>query len=554
MIDDKTANKRSEALKKKLEEIRLLEEELKSKNLAQKLGLPYSDLKTAAIDPEALSLLDEESARSGNIAIIFKNDAKLIVAVLDPNNITTQKIISELRKKFDISLVITNPHSLQKILERYRTISKAEIFKIGAIEINEQELDQWEKEIKNVSDIKNKISNLTTTSLLEIIIAGALKVKASDIHLEPESTQARLRYRLDGILHDITWLDLQSYTKITNRIKVLSKMKLNIHNVPQDGRITLHLKSVDIEVRVSVLPSEFGETTVMRLLDPRNIKQKLEDLGIRNDLLIKIKEVLKKPIGAIFTTGPTGSGKTTLLYAFINYLNDPETKIITIEDPIEYHISGISQTQVDHKRGYTFANGLRAIVRQDPDIILVGEIRDVETADIALQAALTGHLVFSTIHTNNAAGTFPRLIDLGIRPPVIAPAINMAIAQRLLRKLCDNCKKIRKVTEQELQKIKKILTPVIGRVNLPNLNENITIGEPGKCEECNQVGYKGRVGIFEALEMTRNMEKLILTSPTISNIQDLAIEEGMITMQQDAYIKLIEKITSLEEIERILGG
>jgi type IV pilus assembly protein PilB len=553
MIDDKTANKRSEALKKKLEEIRLLEEELKSKNLAQKLGLPYSDLKTATIDPEALSLLDEESARSGNIAIIFKNDAKLIVAVLDPNNITTQKIISELRKKFDISLVITNPHSLQRILERYRTISKAEIFKIGAIEINEQELDQWEKEIKNVSDIKNKISNLTTTSLLEIIIAGALKVKASDIHLEPESTQARLRYRLDGILHDITWLDLQSYTKITNRIKVLSKMKLNIHNVPQDGRITLHLKSVDIEVRVSVLPSEFGETTVMRLLDPRNIKQKLEDLGIRNDLLIKIKEVLKKPIGAIFTTGPTGSGKTTLLYAFINYLNDPETKIITIEDPIEYHISGISQTQVDHKRGYTFANGLRAIVRQDPDIILVGEIRDVETADIALQAALTGHLVFSTIHTNNAAGTFPRLIDLGIRPPVIAPAINMAIAQRLLRKLCDNCKKIRKVTEQELQKIKKILTPVIGRVNLPSLNENITIGEPGKCEECNQVGYKGRVGIFEALEMTRNMEKLILTSPTISSIQDLAIEEGMITMQQDAYIKLIEKITSLEEIERILG-
>ena len=552
MPEDKST-KKEEELERKLSEMRQQVEEDKYKALAQQLNLPYSDLISVPVDTDALSLLSEEEARSANIAVILKKGSKVVVAAVDPTNPATQKVISRLKENREVNVILTNPRSLQNVLERYRDVKKAEVFEIGAIEIQEKELDRLEGDIKNISDIKERMKKLSATSLLEMTIAGALKTEASDIHLEPESGEVRLRYRLDGLLHDIASLDKPSYEKVLNRIKVLSKMKLNIHNVPQDGRFTIRLKTVSIEVRVSVLPSEFGEAIVMRLLDPRTIKKGLEELGMRDDLLNKVREVLKKPTGAILTTGPTGSGKTTMLYAFVSYLNSPETKIVTIEDPIEYHIEGISQTQVDTHKGYTFANGLRAIVRQDPDIILVGEIRDAETADIALQAALTGHLVLSTIHTNDAAGTVPRLIDLDIRPQIIAPAINMAMAQRLVRKLCPNCKKMKKIEAEDLKKVKTLLEPLKERLDLPKLDSGLEIGTPGKCKECNDAGYKGRIGVFEAFDMSREMEKLILSSPAISEVRDLAITEGMVTMLQDAYIKLISGMTSMEEIERVLG-
>ena len=552
MPEDKST-KKEEELERKLSEMRQQVEEDKYKALAQQLNLPYSDLISVPVDTDALSLLSEEEARSANIVVILKKGSKVVVAAVDPTNPATQKVISRLKEDREVNVILTNPRSLQNVLERYRDVKRAEVFEIGAIEIQEKELDRLEGDIKNISDIKERMKKMSATSLLEMTIAGALKTEASDIHLEPESGEVRLRYRLDGLLHDIASLDEPSYEKVLNRIKVLSKMKLNIHNVPQDGRFTIRLKTVSIEVRVSVLPSEFGEAIVMRLLDPRTIKKGLEELGMRDDLLNKVREVLKKPTGAILTTGPTGSGKTTMLYAFVSYLNSPETKIVTIEDPIEYHIEGISQTQVDTHKGYTFANGLRAIVRQDPDIILVGEIRDAETADIALQAALTGHLVLSTIHTNDAAGTVPRLIDLDIRPQIIAPAINMAMAQRLVRKLCPNCKKMKKIEAEDLKKVKTLLEPLKERLDLPKLDPGLEIGTPGKCKECNDAGYKGRIGVFEAFDMSREMEKLILSSPAISEVRDLAITEGMVTMLQDAYIKLISGMTSMEEIERVLG-
>lgn len=552
MADQKPQQKKEEELERKLMEVRRGEEESKYKILAQKLNLPYSDLKSVPTDTDALSLLSEDEARSANIAVIYKSDSKIVVATTDPNDPVTQKVISRLKTGREVSVILTNPRSLQEVLKRYTTVKKAEVFEVGAIELQEKELSRLEDEIKNISDIKDLAKKILTTSLLEMVIAGALKIEASDIHLEPESKEVRIRYRLDGLLHDVASLDVSLYEKILNRVKVLSKMRLNIHDVPQDGRFTIRLETVSIEVRVSVLPSEFGETIVMRLLDPRTIKRELGDLGMRDDLLAKVKEVLQKPTGAILTTGPTGSGKTTMLYAFVNYLNSVETKIVTIEDPIEYHVKGISQTQVNARKGYTFANGLRAIVRQDPDIILVGEIRDAETADIALQAALTGHLVLSTIHTNDAAGTVPRLTDLGIRPQIIAPAINMAMAQRLIRKLCPNCKVMKKIKSEYLKKLKSVLEPLKGRVDFPNL-DSLEIGYPNKCKECNESGYKGRMGVFEAFNMSRDIEKLILKSPAISEVRDLAIAEGMITMMQDAYLKLIDGTTSLEEIERILG-
>jgi len=553
MADQKPWQKKEEELERKLVEMRQKEEEDKYKILARQLNLPYSDLKSIPIDADVLSVLSEEEARSANIAVIFKNDSKIVAATTDPNDPATQRVLSRLKADREVDVVLTNPKSLQEIFKKYRTTKRAEIFEIGAIEIKEGELDRLEKELSNTSDLKGRLQKVSTTGLLELLVAGALKTEASDIHLEPEQKSARLRYRIDGLLHDIAVIDRHPYEKALDRIKVLSKMKLNTRGVSQDGRFTIRQKSVSMEVRVSVLPGEFGETIVMRLLDPRTIKKDIEELGMRKDLLEKVKGVLKKPTGAILTTGPTGSGKTTMLYSFVNRLNSPDKKIITIEDPIEYRIEGISQTQVDARRDYTFANGLRAIVRQDPDIILVGEIRDTETADIALQAALTGHLVLSTIHTNDAAGTIPRLIDLGIRPQVIAPAINMAMAQRLVRKLCSNCKKMKKIEAEDLKKVKTLLEPLGEKLGLPKLDSELEIGVPGKCKECNESGYKGRIGVFEAFEMSREVEKLILKSPAISEVRDLIIAEGMITMPQDAYLKLIEGVTSMEEIERVLG-
>src|SRR3989344_1003894 len=553
MADQKPWQKKEEELERKLVEMRQKEEEDKYKILARQLNLPYSDLKSIPIDADVLSVLSEEEARSANIAVIFKNDSKIVAAATDPNDPATQRVLSRFKADREVNVVLTNPKSLQKIFKKYGIIKKAEIFEIGAIEIKEKELDRLEKELSNTSDLRGRLQKVSTTGLLELLVAGALKTEASDIHLEPEQKSARLRYRIDGLLHDIAVIDRHPYEKALDRIKVLSKMKLNTRGVSQDGRFTIRQKSVSMEVRVSVLPGEFGETIVMRLLDPRTIKKDIEELGMRKDLLEKVKGVLKKPTGAILTTGPTGSGKTTMLYSFVNRLNSPDKKIITIEDPIEYRIEGISQTQVDARRDYTFANGLRAIVRQDPDIILVGEIRDTETADIALQAALTGHLVLSTIHTNDAAGTIPRLIDLGIRPQVIAPAINMAMAQRLVRKLCSNCKKMKKIEAEDLKKVKTLLEPLGEKLGLPKLDSELEIGVPGKCKECNESGYKGRIGVFEAFEMSREVEKLILKSPAISEVRDLIIAEGMITMPQDAYLKLIEGVTSMEEIERVLG-
>ncbi|HYU64653.1 MAG TPA: GspE/PulE family protein, partial [Candidatus Paceibacterota bacterium] len=487
------------------------------------------------------------------IAIIYRNGSALVAALLDPERPETKAIIEDLQHRgFIIKSVLTTPEALEQVLSRYTTLKNVELFELGAIEINEKEIDKLQKEIDTIADLRQQVQVVPITKLLEILLAGALKTQASDIHFEPEADHVRLRYRLDGLLNDVTNLDQEYYTKVLNRIKVISKLKLNVHRSPQDGRFTIRQQSVDIEVRVSVLPSEFGETIVMRLLDPRTIRTKLEELGMRDDVLALVKEQIQKPNGTLLTTGPTGSGKTTTLYAFINFLNTPDMKIITIEDPIEYHIQGISQTQVDPGKGYSFASGLRSIVRQDPDIILVGEIRDFETADIALNAALTGHIVLSTIHTNDAAGTIPRLIDLGIKPPLIAPAISMAMAQRLVRKLCETCRKKGAIEPTELKRIKTELEPLKNRFKLPNLNDKLEVYFPGKCHECNETGYRGRIGVFEVFIITKEMEKLILSSPAISDIHDLAIQQGMITMTQDGYLKLLDGITSIEEIHRML--
>ncbi|MBI2057727.1 MAG: type II/IV secretion system protein [Candidatus Yanofskybacteria bacterium] len=336
-------------------------------------------------------------------------------------------------------------------------------------------------------------------------------------------------------------------------MKINSGLKLNIHNAPQDGRFTVNFKNKTIEIRTSVLPGAYGENTVMRVLDPETIRQTIQDLGMSAENFALIKKLLQKTTGSILTTGPTGSGKTTTLYAFVRHVNEPGLKIITIEDPIEYHIEGISQTQVNSAKGYTFASGLRSIVRQDPDVVLVGEIRDAETAEIAMQAALTGHLVFSTLHTNDAAGAIPRLIDLGIKPVMIAPALNAVLAQRLVRKLCLKCKRKGVISKEELEILNEVFATLSDKNKKPKITEDTEVFYPEKCATCNFTGYKGRVGVFEIFLVDEEMERLILKSPAISDMKDAALKRGMTTMVQDGYLKVLEGVTSTEEVRRVLA-
>jgi len=426
----------------------------------------------------------------------------------------------------------------------------------GEVEISQSIVKDIQEKVKNIPDLKEKIEKSlkkSVTELLEIILVGAINLDSSDIHIEPEEEQAKFRIRVDGILQDVMSLDLKTNKVLLSRVKLLSKLKLNVTDRPQDGRFSISMGKTPIEIRASALPAEYGESIVLRILNPKNLIS-IEALGLRKDLLELFKKEVEKPNGMIIVTGPTGSGKTTTLYAFLKKINKPEIKIITIEDPIEYHLEGISQTQVASEKGYDFANGLRSIMRQDPDVVLVGEIRDFETAKIALQAALTGHLVLTTSHTNDAAGTVARLQALGEKPVNIAPAINMAIAQRLVRKVCEKCIEFKKISASDLVKIKKALKGLPKEIKVPNLTSAIKIPQTKGCKHCNFTGYQGRIAIFEAFLIDDEIEKFILTSPSIGALRKLATKKGMILMRQDGFIKILEGITTIEEVERVTSG
>jgi type II secretory ATPase GspE/PulE/Tfp pilus assembly ATPase PilB-like protein len=471
----------------------------------------------------------------------------------------------------------------------------------GEVQIASATFAKLKKEVSNISELKKKIEEFlaaSVTELVEIILIGAICLDASDIHIEPEETEAKFRIRIDGVLHDVMNLNPKTYKSILSRIKLLSGLKLNVTDRPQDGRFTISIsratakgreedlsssisRSLEpetpdskenqgysknirssppfaaleytIEIRASALPAEYGESIVLRLLNPKSLIE-IEALGLRKDLTEIFKQEIKRPNGMIIVTGPTGSGKTTSLYAVLKRINKPEIKIITIEDPVEYHLGGLSQTQVDPSKSYTFASGLRSIMRQDPDVILVGEIRDLETAEIACQAALTGHLVFSTLHTNDAAGAIARLVDLGVKPISIAPALNMVVAQRLPRKVCKKCAKSVPASPDDLKKIKKGLAGVKKEILPPSFFQaRPTIPQIKGCEFCSFTGYKGRIGIFETFLVDDQMEKFILTLPSIVAMKELAIKKGMVQMNQDGLIKVLEGTTTLEEIERVAG-
>lgn len=540
----------------KLAEIRRHEEEAAIKREARKLNLPYLDLLLIPVSLDALTILSEEKSRDSQLAIIQENESGLQIAVRDPNLPKTKGLLNELEKKYKTNLFLVSSKSLEKAFQSYKTIKVETAGISGRIEISLETIDKFKKELLNPSIIKERISALAShqaSSFLELIIGGALSLSASDIHIEPEEKQVRLRYRLDGMLQNITFFDFKIFKLLLARIKLLSGLKINVADAPQDGRFTIGAGQEQIEIRTSVLPGPYGESIVLRILDPKAISVTLEQLGISEYDLEVIEKEIEKPNGMILVTGPTGSGKTTTLYAFLKKLNTPDVKIITIEDPIEYHIEGISQSQVEPDRNYTFASGLRSILRQDPDIILVGEIRDLETAEISLHAALTGHLVFSTLHTNDSAGTILRFLDVGAKPAIIAPAINLAIAQRLVRKLCSECKKKIKITTEQLNNIRKNLKNLSSKAKLPKLDEKLEIYQAAGCPKCNNTGYKGRIGIYELFLIDEDAEQLINSAPTESQLKALALKKGMITMKQDGFIKVLKGITDIEEVERITG-
>ncbi len=534
-------------------------EERDAQRRAQKFNLTYlNPIKDKiAANVEALKIISEEKAKKGLLAIIQRKRKTLFIALFHPQKPETEEVINELKKEdYEFKFFIVSLNSLNYLWDFYRLAKEEEREISGKIEINQEKIESFKSQIKNISELTKLINTFQSpiiSEVLEIILSGALLFKSSDVHIEPIQEKAILRFRIDGMLHIISeQIPKTTYKALTTRIKLLSNLKLNITDQPQDGRFTIDLEDRDIEIRTSVIPSEYGETIVLRVLDPAALKIKLEDLGWRADDLEIIEKILKRPHGLILNTGPTGSGKTTTLYAFLKKLTSPEVKIITIEDPIEYHLEGISQTQVDPEAGYTFASGLRSILRQDPDVILVGEIRDKETAEIALNASLTGHLVFSTLHTNDAVGAIPRLIDLEIKPQILAPALTLVIAQRLVRVLCSQCKIEEPINEELKEKIEKFIEQLPKRIDR-KLFKKLKIYKPQGCELCAGIGYKGRTSIFELFVIDSAIEELIYKEPTEIDLKKLARQQGMVTMQEDGIIKFILGITTLEEVERVAG-
>ena len=547
-----------EKQQRKLDLLHRKEEEESVKILSQKYKISYVNLLVTPIETDALKILSEDKARTGNLAIFKMAGKHLKIAVQNPQKTETAAALKRLETdEYTYELFLVSIHSLLHAWEIYKMVPENREVIGGSIHVSNEKISAFQKELHGLEAIKNTIDGTTrarATEALEIIIAGALNMEASDVHIEPEAAQVRLRYRLDGILHDVTFLPTKLYALLLSRIKLISDLKLNIHDRAQDGRFTIKTDRTEVEVRTSIIPGSNGENMVLRILNPDSLDVKFEDLGMQTWTRQTIEKELKKPNGMIITTGPTGSGKTTTLYTMLKKIYSPEIKVITLEDPIEYHLTGVEQTQVDPAKGYNFPEGLRAIVRQDPDVILVGEIRDSETADTALNAALTGHLVFSTLHTNNAAGAIPRLISLGVKASAIAPAINVAMAQRLVRKLCESCKKKVSLTPAQAAQIKERLAAFPKGIPIPKPNElAVYQAKENGCPVCSGMGYKKRVGVFEIILIENEIELLILREPSEFEIKKAAVAQKQITMAQDGLLKILAGITSFEEVERVVG-
>jgi type IV pilus assembly protein PilB len=540
----------------KISDVRAKEEEDALSKQAEALGLPFVSLFPNMVEGDALRLITEEKAKHERLIPFKVNGKDVSVAVGDPDTGPVSPSLSELRNAgYQIEVYVTPQKNLEMCYEAYRGLSFASATATGSVDITNAALTEYISKVKTIIDVKKILDEITSqkgvrlTQTLEVILAGSIATTASDIHIEPEEHETRLRYRLDGMLYDVFSFDHKVYNLLLSRIKLLSGLKLNVKTEGQDGRFSIVAGEEEIEVRTSVVPGGYGESVVMRILNPKAIEVTLDTLGMNDRLLPLIKDLISKPQGMILTTGPTGSGKTTTLYTCLRTVYTKEIKIITIEDPIEYKLNGIVQTQAAPNKGYSFLEGLRSALRQDPDVIMIGEIRDEETARVAIDAALTGHLVFSTLHTNNAAGAFTRLIDLGVNPKVLTSAVMAAMAQRLIRKLCDNCRKKVPIDGKAKELVDK---------HVENMRKKGPVDYKGEmwlpvgCDQCNGIGYKGRVGVYEAILSTAEIENVVRQSPSEREIKRASEPQGIYSMQEDGVLKLIKGTTSFEELQRVI--
>ncbi|MBD3311550.1 MAG: hypothetical protein GF349_03570 [Candidatus Magasanikbacteria bacterium] len=515
----------------------LLSEDLYGQAIAEHLGVKYVNLKKQKIDEDVLLLIPELVAKTKKVIAFERSEKGVKVAMNDPQDIETLGLI-EKRVHQNVIPYFTTIEQLEEAFTIYKGSLKEE-FKGVLRKLKNEELSREEKDSMIIT-------------VLDLLLRYAHQNKASDIHIDAHVKKAVVRYRIDGILHDVLELPKNLYEYILTRIKILSKMRTDEHRAAQDGKMRFETSEGKIDVRVSVVPVTQGETTVMRLLSARSRKFSLVDLGLQERDLKKVKRAIKHPHGMVLVTGPTGSGKTTTLYAVLKIVNKREINIATIEDPVEYDIEGVSQIQVNTKTNLTFAKGLRSIVRQDPDIIMVGEIRDEETAGIAVNSALTGHLVLSTLHTNDAATTLPRLLDMEVEPFLVASTVNVVIAQRLVRKICTKCRASVKLSAEQKKFIKShevVKKMMQGRKG--KKVSDITLYHGAGCPVCSGTGYTGRVGIFEILEMDDEIRELVLKRASSDEITELAKKKGMSTMLEDGMDKVFKGITTIEEVLRM---
>jgi len=544
------AKKRGEIFESYLIEQKIISPELLYETAAKYYNLPFIELKNKTIRKDILETIPEITAQAHQTIAFDKTRKELLIATLDISNIELFDFLAK-KTQLEVKIHITGPKDIQEVLKQYHKGLSAEF--------EEMEKDSQSDESEKPENLKTLAQDLPIVRIVDTLLEYAILEKASDIHIEPSEKEVTVRYRIDGVLKNVMTLPKNTHAGVVARIKILSSLKLDEHRLPQDGRFKIKTDAYQVSFRVSILPTFDGEKVVMRLLPEQNQQLSLEQLGFQKQPLDIVKRNIEKPHGMILVTGPTGSGKTTTLYTILASLNKPEVNISTVEDPIEYRMNGITQSQIQPKIGFTFATGLRALLRQDPDIIMVGEIRDTETAEIATNAAMTGHLVLSTLHTNDAVTTIPRFIDMKIPTFLIASTINVIIAQRLVRKICKNCiesfnldKKTIDELEQQfnLEKLEKNLSEH-GYLDKKQSIKSILFYRGKGCQQCDNTGYKGRIGIYETLEVDEEISQMIVQKASRDELEKKAIEKGMMTLVQDGFIKAKGGITTIEEVLRV---
>ncbi|MEK7643699.1 MAG: GspE/PulE family protein [Patescibacteria group bacterium] len=553
--DDETRGK----FDSKILEIKKKELELEAERLAGQAGFPYLNLERFPVSQEALKQVPRAVAEELQAVCFFVTPDEVRIGAVDPTSEDVAQLLydTEERNHVNGALYLISEQNLNKVLEMYNRLPVvAELTK--DVVIKSEDILQIQANVNDFDSVRKLLNGKSTTDILTIILGAAMKLDASDVHVEAEALDVVARFRLDGILHDAARIPKELHKQLVSRIKLMSSLKININDKPQDGRFTIKFPEYDMDVRVSVIPTVYGESIVMRLLRQTEEGLDLDSLGVRGRALASLRQQIVRPNGMIIATGPTGSGKTTTLYAIVRLLNKPGVKILTLEDPVEYRVEGINQSQIDLGRDYTFAKGLRSMLRQDPDIMMVGEIRDLETADIAIQASLTGRLLLSTIHTNSAAGAIPRFIAMGVKPFLLTPSLNCVIGQRLVRKVCGQCRIKKPLAEFDEDTRTKTEAVIAG---LPSVEAGEVKERPlvfyganiaGQCVKCNGLGYKGRISVCEILIMTPEIQQAINNG----NVSELEIEKmarinGMLTMAGDGVVKALDGITTLDEVFRM---